>query len=298
MSVIRTEQLGKRYGRRVGVERLNLAVPEGSVFGFLGPNGSGKTTTIRLLLGLLRPSAGVARVFGQDCWKRSDTVKAQVGYVPGDLRLYPWLTCRAAVRLLGRMHGRDLTDEGAQLAEDFDLPADLRSGSMSRGMRQKLGLILALAHRPRLLILDEPTSGLDPLIQEKLYARLRKLASSGHTVFLSSHTLGEVQQLCDRVAILREGTLVADETVHDLRTRARRTVSIQWHNIPQEYENRSPEFLDVHERRPLQWRATLTGSAMDLVRWSAGQPIEDLSIGTPDLARLFQQYYADREPAE
>ena len=158
-----------------------------------------------------------------------------------------------------------------------------------------MGLILALVHRPKLLILDEPTASLDPLMQQKLYDHLRDLASEGHTIFFSSHTLSEVEHLCDRVAILREGRLVADETLDALRGRAKRVVTIRWHEgeVP-----KPPGFLEVYERRDRQWHASLTGSVMELVRWSAGQPIEDLSIGQPGLALLFQQYYAPEESDE
>lgn len=292
MSVIVTEQLTKRYGPRIGIEALNLSVSQGTVFGFLGPNGSGKTTTIRVLLGLLRPSEGGARIFGLDCWRDGHRIKSEVGYLPGDLRLYPWLTCRQGLQIFGKVRGRDLRTAGGELAAEFGLDPDVRAHTMSRGMRQKLGLILALAHRPKLLILDEPTSSLDPLMQEKLHQHLRALALAGHTIFFSSHALAEVEHLCDRVGILREGKLVADETVDGLRSRARRLVTIRWRETDGADKATRPAFLDVYEHSGREWRATLTGPVMELVGWSAGQPIEDLSIGEPDLATLFQQYYA------
>jgi ABC-2 type transport system ATP-binding protein len=291
MSVIVVEQLTKRYGRRVGVEGLTLCVPEGIVFGFLGPNGSGKTTTIRVLLGLLKPTEGAARLFGRDCRRDSHRIKAEIGYLPGDLRLYPWLTLKSALPIFGHIRRRDLAAEGMRLAEDFGLDPEVSVRNMSRGMRQKLGLILALAHRPRLLILDEPTSSLDPLMQEKLHRHLRAFASAGHAVFFSSHTLSEVEDLCDRVAILRDGRLVADETLDVLRDRARRAVTIDWPDEAQARAAQPPALLDVFERRGRRWHASLTGSARDLVRWSAAQPIDDLTIEQPDLARVFQQYY-------
>lgn len=295
MSVIATERLTKRYGRRMGIEELDVSVPDGAVFGFLGPNGSGKTTTIRVLLGLLKPSEGAARIFGLDCWRDSHRIKAEVGYLPGDLRLYGWLTCKQALRIFGQVRRRDLTAAGHELAEHFGLDPNVPVRHMSRGMRQKLGLIIALAHRPKLLVLDEPTASLDPIMQERLYQHLRTLASAGHTIFFSSHTLSEVEQLCDHVAILREGKLVADERLETLRARAKRLVIIRWQQTAKPAETIPPECLDVYERLGRWWRATLTGSVMELVRWSAGQPIEDLSISPPDLASLFQQYYTQRE---
>ncbi len=295
MSIIVAEQLTKRYGRRVGIQGLNLKVPEGTLFGFLGPNGAGKTTTIRVLMGLLRPSEGTARIFGLDCWRDSHRIKAEVGYLPGELRLYPWFSCGEAIRIFGHARKRDLSRPGLELAAEFDLDPDVHVSSMSRGMRQKLGLILALAHRPRLLILDEPTSSLDPLMQEKLSRHLRSLAGAGHTIFFSSHTLSEVERLCDRVAILREGKLVADETLEALRTRAKRVVTIDWQDTARPNEITPPQYLDLIERRDRRWKATLTGPVMELVRWCAGQPIDDIVIDQPDLASLFQEYYAGSE---
>jgi len=292
VGVITLDNLTKRYGRRVGVRDLSLTVPENCLFGFLGPNGAGKTTTIRVLLGFLRPTSGQASVFGLSCWERTAAIKADVGYLPGDLRLYPWLTCRSALEMFGAIRGCDLTTHGGELAELFGLETEVRVRSMSRGMRQKLGLILALAHRPRLLVLDEPTASLDPLMQERLYEHLRGLAARGHTIFFSSHTLSEVERLCERVAILRDGKLVADESLEALRARAGRVVTIRWKVSAAGAEPEPPAYLRVHTRRRGEWEATMTGSAAELTRWCASQPIEDVSIGQPDLRDLFRQYYS------
>ena len=298
MSVIVTENLTKRYGSRVGIDGLSLTVPAGAVFGFLGPNGSGKTTTIRLLLALLRPTGGRASIFGLDCWRNSPTIKADVGYVPGDLRLYAWMNARNALRVLGQVRGRNLITTGAEFAEQFGLDMDVRVGNMSRGMRQKLGLILALVHRPQLLILDEPTSALDPLMQQRLYEHLRERAAQGATVFFSSHTLSEVEDLCDHVVILRDGKLVAADTLEALRKRARREVTLRWKDEVAARDQVAPSFLEVHERRGREWHCTLVGPVMELVRWSATQSLGDFAIGPPDLESLFRQFYQqDESPA-
>ena len=292
MSTIVTESLTLRYGQRVGVERLTLRVPEGTLFGFLGPNGSGKSTTIRVLLGFLRPSAGSARIFGHDCWRDSHDIKAEVGYLPGDLRLYPWMTGHQALHIVGRVRRRDLMGAGRDLAERFRLDLTVKVRKMSRGMRQKLGLILALVHEPKVLILDEPTASLDPIMQERLSECLRAFASRGHTIFFSSHTLSEVEQLCDRVAILRDGRLVADEPLAALRQRARREVNIRWKRgspLPEA----PPAFLDLRERYDRQWRCVLTAPVPELVEWVGHQPIEDMTIGQPDLEQLFRSYYRE-----
>ncbi len=293
MCVIQTEQLTKRYGRRVGIDGLTLSVPEGVVYGFLGPNGSGKTTTIRLLLGFLRPTGGQARVFGHDCWRQSRQVKQEVGYVPGDLRLHSWMTGHDALRIVGLARGRDLIGKGTELADYFGLEMTVKVRRMSRGMRQKLGLILALVHEPKLLILDEPTSSLDPLTQERLYEHLRTLARRGHTVFFSSHVLGEVEELCDRVAILREGRLIVDETLQRLSEQAPRAVTIHW--TDQAEPPAPPAMLAIRQRRERVWECDLTGKVTDLVAWLASQSIADVSIGRPNLDSLFRQFYRARK---
>lgn len=290
VDAIVTESLTRRYGRRTGIEDLNLAVPEGTLFGFLGPNGAGKTTAIRVLLGFLRPTSGRASLFGLDCWRQSHRAKAEVGYLPGDLRLHHWLDGRETLRLFGAIRGRDLMAEGRRLAERFNLDLSVKARNMSRGMKQKLGLILAMAPRPQLLVLDEPTIALDPLMQEQLHGHLRELAAAGHTIFFSSHTLSEVEQLCDRVAILREGRIIADAGLDELRARSRREVMIRWRD-PAQAEQSPPPLLDVRRRDGQTWDCLLAGSPADLLQWAAGKPIEDLSVGRPDLETLFRGYY-------
>jgi len=290
VSIITTESLTRRYGRRTGIADMDLRVPEGILFGFLGPNGAGKTTTIRVLLGFLRPTAGRASVFGLDCWRNSSRIKADVGYLPGDLRLPSWMNGGEALRIFGMIRRRDMLRQGPDLAERFALDLGVRVSEMSRGMRQKLGLVLALAHRPRLLILDEPTAGLDPLIQEALRHLLREMAAAGHTVFFSSHTLGEVEQLCERVAILREGRLVADASLEELRRRSQREVTILWNGEASAPED-PPPFLRLAAREGRTWSGHLAGPVRELLVWAASQPIEDIRIGHPDLESLFRRYY-------
>ncbi|MCK4872817.1 MAG: ABC transporter ATP-binding protein [Phycisphaerales bacterium] len=294
MSIITLDNMTRCYGSNVAVNSLSLDVPEGSLFGFLGPNGGGKTTTIRVLLGLLRATSGAASIFGLNVWKHSPRIKADVGYLPGDLRLYPWLTGHQAIRMVAGIRGMTLEKPGRSLAERYALDLSIPVRRMSRGMRQKLGIILALAHDPKLVILDEPTSGLDPLMQAALITHLRSLAMEGRTVFFSSHSLSEVEQLCHHVAILRRGTLVACEALSDLRTRAAREVMLTWKpgvSPPAD----APPFLRVHTREDRTWRCSMMGSAVELVRWAGAQDLEDLSIGEPDLEVLFRRYYDEGE---
>ncbi|MFC1759229.1 ABC transporter ATP-binding protein [Planctomycetota bacterium] len=291
MNIISTEQLSLRYGRRMGIEAVNLNIGEGEIFGFLGPNGAGKSTTIRLLMGFLRPTLGSANIFGRNCWRESPQIKREVGYLPGDLRLYPWLTCRIALKIIGGVRGADLRASGADLADRFRLEMDLCVRKMSRGMRQKLGLLMALVHKPRLLILDEPTSGLDPLMQDELSNCLRELASAGHTVFFSSHTLSEVESLCDRVAIIRDGRIIADQTLQSLRARARRIVELVFTDKETSARVQLPGFLKLYRRDGRQCYCELEGPAPPLIRWAAEQSIEDVSISQPDLESLFRKFY-------
>jgi ABC-2 type transport system ATP-binding protein len=215
-SVIHTEGLTKRYGERRGVFDLDLDVWPGEIFGFLGPNGAGKTTTIRLLLDLIRPDAGRALVLGRDAHRDAVAVHRDTGYLPGELALDPRLTGRQILTYLANLRGGVDLAYAERLAARLELALDQPFGQYSRGTKQKVGLVQALMHRPRLLILDEPTGGLDPLNQETALEMVREARDAGSTVFFSSHILSEVETLCDRVGFIREGRLVQVAAVHDL----------------------------------------------------------------------------------
>lgn len=202
-AAILTEDLTKRYGKHQALDGLDLVVRRGEVFGFLGPNGAGKTTTIRLLLDLIRPTAGRVEVLGMDPRRQGREVRRRVGYLPGKLALYDRLTGREVLTYLG--HLRDGVDwaHADSLARRLDLDLNRPIGALSRGNKQKVGLVQALMHRPELLILDEPTGGLDPLVQREFHRLVREASGEGRTVFLSSHVLGEVERVADRVGIIR-----------------------------------------------------------------------------------------------
>jgi ABC-2 type transport system ATP-binding protein len=298
MTILRTSRLTRTYGARKGVDAIDLEVGPGEIFGFLGPNGAGKTTTIRLLMGLLKPDSGRAEIVGRDCWRESPRVKREVGYLPGDLRLYPWLTWNSAVAIVSQVRGIDLRPEAGELADRFELERNLRVRKMSRGTRQKLGLVLAMAHRPRLLILDEPTSGLDPLMQTVLAELLRAAAAAGQAVFFSSHTLSEVESLCDRVAIIRRGALVVDESLEVLRNRAPRTVELVYETEDAAQAAQLPDFLAARQPRGRGWICQLRGPAPPLVEWASRQPLVDLRISRPDLDAVFHAHYHGSESNE
>lgn len=292
MDAVVTHGLTKHYGRYCALRDLNFRVPAGRLVGFLGPNGAGKTTAIRLLLGLLRATTGRADVLGRDAWRHGPAVRAQVGYLPGDVRFYDGLTGRATLAFLNAAHGAHAGAEVARLVERLDLDLDKRVRDYSRGMKQKLGLIAALMHRPQLLILDEPTTSLDPLMREALYSELRAVVAGGRTVLFSSHTLAEVQALCDEVAILRDGRLIEHERIDVLRTRALRHVEVRFRGQSGP-RGALPTGLRIAQSSNAHLSATWTGPVSPLLAWLAEQSVEDVSLAPPDLEDLFLTYYAD-----
>ena len=227
---IETEGLTKLYGSERGIEDVSIAVEPGEVFGFLGPNGAGKTTTIRTLLDLLHPSRGTARILGLDSRRDSVAIRRRLGNLPGDFGYGKRSSGREALTLLAKLRGVERLDRAEELARRFRADLDRPLGRLSRGNRQKVGLILALFHRPELLILDEPTGGLDPLMQEEFLALVREESERGCAVFLSSHELDEVERVCDRVGIIRAGRVIAVERVGDLlgKTMDRRRVEVEF----------------------------------------------------------------------
>jgi len=217
--VIQARSLSKSYGSQRGIERLDFTVEPGEIFGLLGPNGAGKTTTIRLLLDLIRPSSGSVELFGVDP-RSGPALRRRIGYLPGDLRLYERLSGREQLSYFAGLRGLKGLGRAEELAARFDVELDRPLKTLSRGNRQKVGIVQAFMHDPELLVLDEPTSGLDPLVQQTFHALLDEARTAGQTVLISSHVLPEVQRVADRVALLREGRLVLLDTVEALRARA------------------------------------------------------------------------------
>lgn len=296
-AVIECHALTKRYGRNRGIEALSLRVEPGEVFGFLGPNGAGKTTTIRTLLDFHRPTAGRATVFGLDCRRDSIRIRARVGNLPGDFALEPHLTGQRALELFAALRGvRDLR-RAHSLAERFDADLARPVGTLSRGNRQKVGLILALFHDPDLLVLDEPTSGLDPLMQEEFLAVIGECRDRGGTVFLSSHELDEVQRICDRVAVIRDGRLVATEGVEAMRQRAYRKVSVRLAPGAAAERFRTLAGVADLEREGDELRFRIRGELAPLLRELAQGDVRDVELTRPSLDELFLGYYRDEASA-
>jgi ABC-2 type transport system ATP-binding protein len=291
--VIRIEGLVKRYGRYPALQGLDLAVQPGEVFGFLGPNGAGKTTTIRLLLDLLRPTAGTVRVLGQDPRTGGARLRRRLGYLPGELALGGRDTAGELLTFLGNLRGGVSARHIQELAERLELDLDRPLRGLSKGNKQKVGLVQAFMHAPELLILDEPSSGLDPLLQQEFLAMVREVRADGRTVFLSSHVLAEVEHVADRVAVLRAGQLVAVEAIQSLRQRAVRRVELRFGApVPAAAFQHLPGVRDVAMDGELL-RCTVAGSADALVKAAAQFPVVSLLSHEPDLEELFLAYYTE-----
>lgn len=290
---IEVSDLTKRYGQTIGVEGLDITVDVGEVFGFLGPNGAGKTTTIRCLVGLLRPTAGRVRVLGLDPVGDHLRLAPALGYLPGELRLYPELTGRQTLDLLADLQGA-VVPRRTELCERLGLSDAVLGRTVreySRGMKQKLGLVQALQHDPELVVLDEPTEGLDPLVQETFFELLAEAAAAGRTVLLSSHVLPEVQRTCERVAIVRDGQLVTVRSVAALREARARKVRLTF------TDGRGPRPLGAAE----QWAPRWEGAQVELLipphevvnalRGLLDLPIGDLAVEEVGLDEAFLDLY-------
>jgi ABC-2 type transport system ATP-binding protein len=294
--VIEAESLSKRYGRVLALDGLSLEVRAGEVLGFLGPNGAGKTTTMRLLMGYLRPTAGSARVHGLDCWRDSPAVHSRTGYLSGEVRLWPKMTARAIAAHLARLRGLSHDTGTADLAKRLDVDLDRPVGELSRGNRQKAGVLLALLGDPELLLLDEPTSGLDPLVQAEFHAVLRERVEAGTAVLLSSHVLSEVERVADRVAIIRSGRLLMLETMAGLREKARHTVEVRFGSPPPPQAFAAvPGITDVRLDGALL-RCTMQGVVDPLIKALSRYHVVDLNSREADLEETFLALYGKEGP--
>jgi len=294
---IRTEGLSKRYGSVHAIEDLDLEVAEGEVVGYLGPNGAGKTTTIRLLLGLIRPSAGRAEIFGLDCQRQVVEAHRRLAYVAGEASLWPSLTGAETLHLLGRVQGRVDNTYRDELIGRFDLDPSKKVRACSKGNRQKLILIAALMTRPELLVLDEPTSGLDPLMEQAFRHCVHEARERGQTIFLSSHILSEVEVLCDRIGILREGLLVEMGTLAEMRHLSALTIEATFEG-PVPDISRVPGVSSVEVVGHLL-RCHVRGTIEPLLKVLAASDVQELLSREPSLEELFlAQYGASSESAD
>ena len=293
---IQTQGLTKSYGKVAALRGVDLDVRRGEIFGFLGPNGSGKTTTIRCLLDLIRPDGGTLRVLGRDPQRESAAVRAQIGYLPGELRLDEAFTVDAALRFFSRLRGNHMDWAYARdLSDRLNLDLQLRVKNLSKGNKQKVGIVQALMHRPALLLLDEPTGGLDPLMQQQVLRAIREAQANGATVFFSSHVLSEVEEIADRVGIIRSGVVVEVADPQALIDRALRRVRVRFKKpIELEALLRLPGVTLIDQGDGSSVLLNVAGDMDQLIKTLAAYAVIDVDIERPSLEEIFLAYYTEQ----
>lgn len=288
MNAIETNKLTKYYGKSRGIIDLDLAVEQGEFFGFIGPNGAGKSTTIRTLLGLIQPTTGSARILGKDILTEKEAILAQVGYLPSEAMFYSGMRVKDVIKLSADLRKKDCRKEAENLCRRLDLDTSKKVEELSFGNRKKVSIVCALQHKPAVCILDEPTSGLDPLMQREFFSILKERHEQGTTIFLSSHILSEIQRNCTRAAIIREGRIIACDSVEVLgRTNAKRI------HIQGDLDLSSLSGIKDLKRSEHGMSFLFGGDINELIRALSGQDIHDLSIAEPDLEEIFMHYYVD-----
>ncbi len=286
MNIIETRRLTKFYGKSRGITELDLTVKEGDFFGFIGPNGAGKSTTIRTLLGLIYPTSGEAAIFGKDINRNKTEILSDIGYMPSEATFYSGMKVKDVISLSAKIRKKDCSAEAAKLCERLTLDREKRVEELSLGNRKKVSIVCALQHKPKLCILDEPTSGLDPLMQREFFDILKERHKDGATIFLSSHVLSEIQKNCSRAAIIKEGRLIALDSVENLsKTSAKRVVL---HGV-----NEVPEGLSVKsvEAAADSVSFLFNGDIKELLNAVNALPINDMTITEPQLEEIFMHYY-------
>ncbi len=286
MTAIKTENLTKYYGKNRGIIDLSLTVEKGDFFGFIGPNGAGKSTTIRTLLGLINATSGTAEVLGINISENKTDILKNVGYLPADVSFYKGMRVKDILKLSANLRGLDCSEEADQLCKRLDLDVNKKINELSLGNRKKVGIVCALQHRPELYILDEPTSGLDPLIQNEFYSILQERNNEGATIFLSSHILSEVARYCKNAAIIRDGKLLACDSVSNLSHSDVKRVTLKG----------ATEILQNDNIRDLKTEDGITsflysGKANALIQELSKLQLEDLTITDPELQEIFMHYY-------
>lgn len=290
MVAIRTEHLTKYYGKARGIDDVSLTINEGDFFGFIGPNGAGKSTTIRTLLGLITATEGSAEIFGMNIVKEKTAILADVGYLPSETAFYSGMRVKDILTLAANLRGVDCSDEAKRLCERLELDVTRKVDELSLGNRKKVGIVCALQHKPKLYILDEPTSGLDPLMQREFYTLLSERNSEGATVFLSSHVLSEVQRYCKNAAVIREGRILACDSVVKLGHTGAKRVTLRG-------IDRLPALDDARDVMITTDSVSFlySGDVKALLNALADLPITDLTISEPDFEEVFMHYYAKEE---
>jgi ABC-2 type transport system ATP-binding protein len=291
--VIQLEHVTKRYGRIRGIEDLSLVIQPGTIFGFLGPNGAGKTTTISMLVDLIRPTSGTIKIFGLDSRREGTAIRRRMGFLAGDFALDKNLTGWQQLEYFGNLHGDFKRQRVQQLAERLDCDLTRKFYALSRGNRQKVGLISALMHDPELLVFDEPTSGLDPLIQAEFNKLVLEYQQQGKTIFISSHALSEVQAVCEQVGFIREGRLIAVKGLHELTAASTKHVRVVASDkqLFDKLVHMPHIHLEMQEANTIA--LTTSGDINPVLAILAQHKVQDITITEADLETIFMQYYQE-----
>lgn len=289
MNVIEIKNLTKTYGKSRGIDGVTLSVKQGEIYGFIGPNGAGKSTTIKLLLNLIFPNSGEAKIFGLDCVKDTTKIKEDLGYVPSEVRYYDDVKVGEIINY-AKTFKKNIDEEYVDhLIKTFDVDLNKKIFELSLGNKKKVALIQAFIHKPKLLILDEPTNGLDPLVQQKLFTELVALKNSGSTIFLSSHNLTEVEEFCDRVAIIKEGKIIEVKNIEEFANKKVKRITLKLsQNLSEEVKTLGGEILKFKDNvLVFNYNGNITKLLSLLVKY----PVEDLIIEEKKLSEVFMAYY-------
>lgn len=289
-NIIEVSGLSKSYGRHRGIESVTFNVEKGEVFGFIGPNGAGKSTTIRILLGLVHPTGGNARSFGKDCSKEAHEVAKRIGYVPSEAFYYEHMTVRELLKYSADLYGKDCRERTDVLAERLKLDTKRKITDLSFGNKKKVGIVAALQHAPELIILDEPTNGLDPLIKEELFGLLQEANRAGATILYSSHVLSEVQKICSKVAIIKEGRIVNVQSIQELRRNAYKKISLVTPRKVDEDYFQGDGLADFRQNGQ-DVSFIYRGNISDMISRIDRLEVDDVYIEEPSLEEIFLHYY-------
>jgi len=288
MDAIVITDVSKRFGSNQALNKVSLTVPKGEIYGFLGPNGAGKTTTIRCLMDFIRPDSGSIKVFGADAFTDAVKVKSYLGYLPADIQQYGKWTAAEHIAFYESVRGP--APDATKMIKELDLNLDIEARHLSSGNKQKLALVLAMMHHPKLLVLDEPTRGLDPLLQETIYTLLRSYRDKGGTVFISSHNLAEVEKICDHVGIIRAGQVVASESIGAIRRMNIHMITIRFEKPfkPKDFE---ADNITLVHKSELQLICKVKGDLNPILNKLAGYSVKDVEITHASLEDAFMEYY-------
>lgn len=294
VNILETKSLTKFYGKSRGITDVSISIEQGEVFGFIGPNGAGKSTTIRTLLGFLKPSGGSATIFGMDCFTRNKEIKTDIGYVPAEVNYYGDMRVKELLEYSAGFYRKNSNDRMEELCTIFGVETGKKIDSLSYGNKKKVAIVQALLHKPKLLILDEPTGGLDPLVQNRFFEVLREEKSKGTTIFFSSHILNEVEKMCDRVAIIKEGRILKIESIEKLHENKHKKLRLE-HTAEVRFDDMDLSGVASLKTGPGYTEFIYSGDINRLITELAKRKLHNLNIEEPSLEEIFMHYYKKGE---